>query len=117
MVRTIAALVAVAASGAAMASPVMLNCDLATQADGLIKMNVQLNEENGTATYSFPDQGDSYSFKAAFAPDHVSFNQFWISRNDLTFKRINDGPYDQAIYHRPPVEFGKCRMDARKRAF
>ena len=80
-------------------------------------MDVQLNEEGGRASYSFPDVGESYTFKAIFAPDHVSFNQFWVSRTDLSFKRINDGPYDQAVYHRPSVEYGKCRLDARKRAF
>jgi hypothetical protein len=117
MRRIICAAAGLAISSAGVAAPVMLNCDLTTQADGVIKMDVQLNEQGGTASYSFPDQGESFTFAAIFAPDHVSFNQFWISRTDLSFKRINNGPYDQTIYHRPAVEYGKCHVDARKRVF
>jgi hypothetical protein len=117
MLRVIGFAAALTVPAAANCAPVMLNCELPTQNDGLIRMDVQLNEEAGTASYTFPDNGRSYTFNAIFAPDHVSFNAFWISRADMTFKRINNGPLDQEIYHRPPVEVGKCSLDTRKRAF
>src|SRR5438270_12769781 len=106
----------VALSSAANAAPVMLNCEL-TQEGGPLTVNVQLNEAAGTVSYSLPATGVSVEKSAIFAPDHVSFGGFWVSRTDLTFKRINDGEYDQSIFHMPPVNYGNCALDTRKRAF
>lgn len=102
-------------SSAASAAPVMLNCEL-TQHDGPLKIDVQLNEDAGTVSWSFPATGVSVTRAAIFTPDRVSFGSFSISRTDLTLQRVND-TVDQEYDHEAPVSYGKCSLDSRKRAF
>jgi hypothetical protein len=102
-------------SSAASAVPVMLNCEL-TQHDGPLKIDVQLNEEAGTVSWTFPATGHSVTRPAIFTPDHVSFSAFSISRTDLSLQRVND-TVDQEYDHEAPVSYGKCSLDTRKRAF
>lgn len=105
------------AASPAVAAPVMLHCVIDTQNDGPLQMEVQLNEQGGTVSYSFPQRGNSFTTRAIFAPDHVAFKSFVVSRTDLTIQRRNDGEFDQRVFRLPPVEYGKCSLDARKRAF
>ena len=116
--RFIAAIAALAAlsTSPAIAASVMLTCVIDTQNDGPLTMEVQLNEQAGTVSYSFPQRGNSFTTKAIFAPDHVAFRSFVVSRTDLTVQRRNDGQFDHVL-RLPPVEHGKCSLDTRKRAF
>ena len=111
------ALAAVFVSSGANAAPIMLNCIIDTQNGGPLKMEVQLNEEAGIVSYSFPQRGNSFTKRAIFAPDHVAFGSFLVSRTDLSVQRKNDGEFDQRVFRLPPVEYGKCSLDTRKRAF
>ena len=116
MLRLVALALAVFSSSAS-AAPVMLNCVIATQNDGPLQMNVQLNEEGGSVSYSFPHSGVSVTKGAIFAPDRVAFGSFVVSRTNLSVQRINNGEFDQRVFKLPPVEHGTCTIDTRKRAF
>jgi hypothetical protein len=111
------ALAAILISSGASAAPVMLNCVIDTQNDGPLNIDLQLNEQAGTVSYSFPQRGNSFTTRAIFTPNHVAFGSFAISRTELTIQRKNDGEFDQPVFHLPPVENGKCGLDTRKRAF
>ena len=100
---------------AASATPVMLNC--VVNASDPVTMSVQLNEDAGTVTYTFPDNGRTYRMAAFFAPDRVSFNSFSIDRKSLAIQRHNNGQFDQSVFKLPPVDTGKCVLDTQKRAF
>lgn len=117
MRSVVLALAAVLVSSGASAAPVMLNCTISTQNDGPLQIEVQLNEGGGTVSYSFPHSGRSVVKPAIFAPDRVSFGSFSVNRTDLTIQRINDGQFDQSVFKLPPVEFGRCTLDERERAF
>ncbi|MDO6415219.1 hypothetical protein Q4F19_12575 [Sphingomonas sp. BIUV-7] len=80
-------------------------------------MNVQFNEANNTATYSFTLGGidRTYTVPAAFSVDRVTFNSFTVSRIDLTFERDNAKLYDLGGMAR--VDHGQCVKAAAKRAF
>ncbi len=101
---------------AANAAPVYLSCVVNTQNDGDLAVDVQLNEDGGTASYSFPRNGNSFTVRAIFTPDKVSFRGFEISRTDLTIQRINDGAFNR-IRNDPPSDRGRCQIDQRDRAF
>jgi hypothetical protein len=102
---------------AANAAPVYLKCELTTDADGPLLMRVQLNEQAGTAAYSFPDNGDSFSVRAIFAPEKVSFGAFVVDRTTLGIQRINNGRFDQSVLGLPPRNYGQCELDNQTRAF
>jgi hypothetical protein len=94
-------------SSAATAAPVYLSCVINSAVDGNFAMDIQLNEEAGTVSYTFPDNGRSFSMAALFAPDRVSFGGFQVSRTDLSIYRTNNGV----------VDHGTCKIDTRHRAF
>lgn len=101
---------------AAQAAPVYLNCTLLNTDKTILKVDVQLNEAAGTVSYAFPDLGRAYTVRAIFTPGEVSFNDFYVSRTDLSFKRANTG--DMAlIAHDPPYSYGKCKLNKAPRAF
>lgn len=110
------AAVALFLPSAATAAPVYLTCVLNTQNDGDLAVNVQLNEEGGTVSYTFPRNGNSFTVRAIFAPDKVSFRGFEISRTDLSIQRVNDGAFSR-IRNDPMVDRGRCQIDQRNRAF
>lgn len=102
----------------AVAAPVFLNC---TVPDTLKKnpvtvMQVQLNEDNGTAAWSF-DNGNSFTKPAIFAPNKVSFGGFQINRMDLSIIRFNDGIYAKVANGGPWEDHGKCEVARQQRAF
>ncbi|MET4593970.1 MULTISPECIES: hypothetical protein [unclassified Sphingomonas] len=100
----------------AVAQPVYLACSM-TQPDGSVfQTNVQMNEDAGTVSYAFPDQGRAYTVKAIFTPTEVAFNAFTVSRTDLTFVRANTGDLAR-IGGMPPYSYGKCAVDKTPRAF
>lgn len=109
------ALVGLVSTGAN-AAPVYLTCVLNAHVDGDIPINVQLNEEGGSASYTFPQSGRSFTVRAIFAPDKVSFGSFEISRTDLAISRINDDDFDR-LAHRPPIDHGRCQIDRQSRVF
>ena len=80
-------------------------------------MDVQLNEANGTATYSFVIGGTlrSYTVRAAFTADRVVFNSFSVSRSDLSFAR--DNSFLAGLTNRALVDRGQCERITTKQAF
>lgn len=83
---------------AASAATVHMKCQLDRDA-GKNPFDVQLNEEAGIVSWSFPS-GTRYSERAAFTDKSISFSNFVIDRTNLTVQRI--------VFKRPPVDHGKC---------
>ena len=54
------------------AAPVYLSCSVDSASGTPTKMDIQLNEPAGTVSYTFPDNGRSYTVRAIFAPAQVS---------------------------------------------
>jgi hypothetical protein len=111
-------------SSAAEAAPVYLKCqldpgalggaggrDMATQAP----MDVTLNEDAGTVTYSFPQIGRAFTVPGVFTADKVSFNGFTVNRTNFAFQR--DMSDVQAPGMRPIIDSGRCKLADIKRAF
>lgn len=108
------ALLAIAPSPAK-ATPVFLKCTLSSANEETL-IHVQLNEQGGTSSYTFPKFGRSLTVPAIFTPDEVVFNGFFIDRATLAFKRKNSGLVAEAT-HMPPYDHGSCQIDSVKRAF
>lgn len=100
--------------GVANATPVYLSCLIQT-AQGGQAMNIQLNEEAGRVNYEFPATGIRVTKRAIFSPNSVSFNGFEIDRMDLSIQRSNE--LLASISNAPPVDYGRCEIDQRDRAF
>jgi len=111
-------------SSAVEAAPVYLKCqldpgaqggaggrDMATQAP----MDVTLNEEAGTVTYSFPQIGRAFTVRGVFTADKVSFNGFTVDRTNFAFQR--DMSDLQASGRVPIIDHGRCTLVEVKRAF
>jgi hypothetical protein len=109
---------------AAEAAPVYLKCqldqgaqggagarDLATQAP----MDVTLNEDAGSVTYSFPQIGRAFTVPGVFTADKVTFNGFSVDRTNLALQR--DMTDLQAPGRTPIVDRGKCTIVHMNRVF
>ena len=112
LMLTVTAAATVAAP--AVAAPVFLNCEMAQPDGEMMQTKVQANEEGGTVTYTFPDNGRTYTLKGFFTPDTVKFGAFTINRKDLSFTRDNSGPFMQPGHE---MSYGKCVVDKTERAF
>lgn len=77
-------------------------------------MNVTLNEESESVTYSFPDIERAFTVHGVFAADHVTFNGFTIDRTNLAFQRDMS---DLQVSGPPIIDRGKCTLVQVKRAF
>jgi hypothetical protein len=105
------------------ASPVYLKCLLDPAGQGRAgsrdlstePMDVALNEEAGSVTYSFPWIDRSFTVRGAFTADKVTFNGFTVDRTDLAFTR--DMSDLQAPGRAAIVDRGKCTLVQVKRAF
>lgn len=100
---------------AAMAAPVALQCTLDDRGKP-IAMNVQLNEETGTAGWYWPGNGVSTNARAIFTPVNVTFGRFTLDRTSLLIVRYNDSiMVSQGKI--PTSTAGRCTLDTVKRAF
>ena len=106
------------------ATPVYLKCQLDPGATGgaggqdlaaQAPMDVTLNEEAGTVTYTFPQIGRAYTVRGVFTVDRVTFNGFTIDRTNLAFTR--DISASQAPGRAPVVDRGRCTLAQVERAF
>jgi hypothetical protein len=115
MYRVAAIALALFSSGAG-AAPVYLNCrlDPGAKAGGDPEMNVTLNEDTESVTYSFPSIGRAFTVHGVFAADHVTFNGFTIDRTNLAFQRDMS---DLQVSGPPIIDHGKCTLVQVKRAF
>ena len=102
---------------AANAAPVYLKCQLDPGVGVATKtlMDVTLNEEAGTVTYSFSDIGRAFTVKGVFIVDKVSFNGFTVDRTNFAFQR--DMSALQAPGRAPIIDHGRCALAEVKRAF
>lgn len=100
----------------AYAAPVYLKCQLDPGARGgaggvdhatSAPIDVTLNEEAGTVTYSFPTMGRSYTVRGIFTADRVEFNGFMVDRTNFAFQRVTLSTIDR----------GRCALVEIKRAF
>ena len=100
----------------AYAAPVYLKCQLDPGATGgtggedhatKAPIDVTLNEEAGTVTYSFPTMGRAYTVRGVFTASQVQFNGFSIDRTNFAFQRSTLGVIDR----------GRCSLAAVERAF
>jgi hypothetical protein len=114
--KYVAALVFAFASCSAHAAPIYLRCQLDPSAKGAggaedlvakAPMEVTLNEEAGTVTYTFPEVGRAYTVHGVFTADKVEFNGFAIDRTNFLFQRDTFGIIDH----------GRCMLVEVKRAF
>lgn len=100
----------------AYASPVYLKCQLDPGAKGdaggqdyaaKAPMDVTLNEDAETVTYTFPAMGRAFTAHGVFTAENVTFNGFTVNRTNLAFQRANLGSIDR----------GRCALVQVKRAF
>ncbi len=98
-------LAAISFPGAAGAATVHMKCQLDRDADKR-PFDVQLNEEAGIVSLSYPN-GAPQSERAAFSAKSIIFSNFVIDRTDFTVQRI--------LFKRPPVDHGKCWPNKMKR--
>lgn len=100
---------------AAMAAPVALQCTLDDRGKP-VAMNLQLNEEAGTASWYWPGNGMSSKQSAIFTPVNVSFGHFQLDRSTMVIVRENDAIMVSQL-NMPTTTSGKCAIDTAKRAF
>lgn len=106
----------VAAATPSMGQLVYLTCTLTDRPDWI--MDVQLNEAGGSASVHYRHGGNqAVSRQAAFAPDRVAFDDYIISRGDLTFTKDNRNSWVAQLDKLPTIELGKCEIDSRVRKF
>jgi hypothetical protein len=112
----VAAIALVLFASTAEAAPVYLHCQLdpGAKAGGDPEMNVTLNEETETVTYSAPTIGRAFTVHGVFAADHVTFNGFTIDRTNLAFQRDMS---DLQVEGPPIIDHGKCTLVKVNRAF
>jgi hypothetical protein len=106
------------------AAPVYLKCQLDPGAKGGLgaedlameaPMDVTLNEDAGTVTYTLPKIGRAFTVQGVFTADKVSFNGFTVNRTNLAFER--DMSALQAPGRPPIIDQGKCAIVQVNRAF
>ena len=114
--KYLAALALAAFPCSAYAAPVYLRCQLDPSATGgaggedfatKAPMDVTLNEDAGTVTYTFPEMGRAYTVRGVFTVDKVEFNGFTVDRTNFMFQRNTLGIIDH----------GRCALVEVKRAF
>jgi len=119
----IAAIVLALFSSAAEAGPVYLKCQLDKGARGgggardlamEAPMDVTLNEEAGTVTYTLPQIGRAFTVTGVFTADKVTFNGFTVDRTNLAFLRDMS---DLQVEGPPIIDHGKCTLVKVNRAF
>lgn len=113
--RMLALIGAASIAAPVQAAPVFLTCHMAQPDGEVFQADLQMNEEAGTVTYSFPDNGRTFTVRGFFTPAEVSFGRFTISRTDLTFKRNNEGLLGSSADK--ASSSGKCAIDQTQRAF
>lgn len=120
----IAAIMLFLLPAAAEATPVYLKCRLNATAQGgagpgdlLIQapMDVTLNEDASTVTYSFPQIGRAFTVPGMFTADKVAFNGFTVDRTNLAFQRDMSGL--RAPGRTPLIDRGECTLVHASRAF
>lgn len=97
-------------------APVFLTCHMTQPSGEVFQADVQLNEEASTVTYSFPDNGRTFTVRGFFTPNEVTFGAFSISRADLTFSRVNNDAFSR-MRGDPSRSAGKCVADKNPKAF
>lgn len=111
-------------TAAAQAAPVYLKCQLDQGAQGgagardlamQAPIDVTLNEDTATVTYSFPQIGRAFTVRGVFTADKVSFNGFTVDRTNLAFQR--DMSDLQVPGRAPIIDRGECTLVHVKRAF
>jgi hypothetical protein len=109
---------------AANAAPVYLQCQLDPGATGgagaqdlamQAPMDVTLNEDAGTVTYTLPKIGRAFTVRGVFTANKVSFNGFTVDRTNFVFQR--DMSELQAPGRPPIIDRGRCSLVNVKRAF
>ena|SRR5947209_8093590 len=120
----VAAIALLLFSSAAGAAPVYLHCqfDPALDDSHRAPMDVTLNENESTVTWTFPGIGRTFSGPAAFKAQSVSFNGFTIDRTNLALRdskmNVPDGPIAaDTQFSFSEVTVGTCTVVQVKRAF
>lgn len=97
------------------AEPVTLRCVLEGPPSPR-PLDLTLNETEGTATFYWPNNGQTVKRPAAFAPTKVTFGRFTVDRVTLSIQMENDSSMvADGTY--PPVSAGKCQLQKVDRAF
>lgn len=106
------------------AAPVYLKCQLDQGAKGgaggrdlamEAPMDVSLNEDAGTVTYTLPKIGRAFTVRGVFTADKVSFNGFTVDRTNFAFQR--DMSELQAPGREPIIDHGQCALAEVRRSF
>jgi len=114
MARVACALVVLSTPANADEGVTSLSCYVDDWSDWV--MYVELNEANGTVSYSIPSKRRSARRDAIFTPESVSFDVFQISRVDLKLSHENSKLFQDA-WGVPRFQYGHCELREVQRVF